>query len=149
MERGNLASGTCPRIGIIWEGAIAVCTDTKRFAKLAAKQRFNEGLSYWQPVELVVRKLLWLYHKKSVNLEVITFLPIEDGDFEAELGLWLDRQGIPVYGIMQTTPEWLARQIAYMPDLVKIYDPAPERWAMYGGKGEYLDKVEQLGAWNG
>lgn len=150
MKDGNLASGSCPRISIVWEGAVAICNDEKKFWKLAGKGRYAEALENWYPVELVARKIGWLYHRKSVNIEVISYISVKDkAEFQMELTYWLDRHGLPILGVTVTTPEIMSRQASFIPDLVKIYDPEPERWAMYGGKGEFLHRVEQIGAFNG
>jgi hypothetical protein len=150
VEKGNLASGSCPRIGIVWEGAVAICTDDKKFRKLCAKDRYPEALDQWVPVEMVARKLGWLFHKRSVNVTMITYLMTNDRDaFREAMAGWLSDHGLPFQEVINVSPEVMARTVAFMPDLVKIYDPEPGRWSMYGSKGEFLRKVEQIGAQHG
>ena len=90
----------------------------------------------------MVRQVLWLFHRKDVSTEIVTFL---HPDFATEVKYLLDVNDIPVHRVWATTPENLGRQIAYMPDLACVYDPEPERWLMYGGKGRFLTSATQLG----
>jgi hypothetical protein len=90
----------------------------------------------------MVRRILWLFHKKDVHIEIVTYLGDE---FAEALADWLDDEQVPVSRVWSTTPERLARGIAYMPDLHTVYDPEASRWLSYGSKGKYLTDVNQVG----
>lgn len=57
-----------------------------------------------------------------------------------------DQEELPVRHVWATRPELLARKIAYMADLARVYDPDASRWLTWGGKGSHLTDVNQLGA---
>ena len=90
----------------------------------------------------MVRRILWLFFKKNLNIEVVTYL---GDDFAEELAEWLDDEMVPVSRVWSTTPDALSRNIAYMPDLHTVYDPDPERWLAYGSKGRFISDINMLG----
>jgi hypothetical protein len=96
----------------------------------------------WKLYDLMVRRILWLFFKKNLNIEVVTYL---GDDFAEELAEWLDDEMVPVSRVWSTTPDALARNIAYMPDLHTVYDPDPERWLAYGSKGRFISDINMLG----
>lgn len=142
MQNGDLSNRVSPRVLLVFEGALGFCTDQKKFDKAIARKSWGRSVRFWELNELMVRKILWLFHKKDVRTEVVTFLPAQFAD---ELAEWLDEMDLPVHRVWSTTPEALGRQIAYMPDLACVYDPEPRRWLAYGAKGRFLTSVSQLG----
>lgn len=141
MLNGDLSNQVSARILLVFEGALGFCTDEKRFSKAASRGNWERAIGYWELNELMMRRILWLFHKKDVHTEVVTFLE-GFGDEIAEL---LETHDLPVHRVWSTTPEHLGRQIAYMPDLACVYDPEPQRWLMYGGKGRFLTSAAQVG----
>lgn len=142
MEHGDLSNKVSPRILLVFENALGFCTDRNKFEKTHKRQHWEKSFGYWQFNDLALRQILWLFHKKDVRTEVVTFL--SEG-FAGVLKTELDVLDIPIHRVWSTTPESLGRQIAYMPDLACVYDPDPSRWLMYGGKGRFLSAVTQLG----
>lgn len=143
VQNGDLSNKVSPRILLVFEGALGFCSNEKKFAKAAAKQDWERALSFWEFNELLIRQILWLFHRRDVNTEIVTFKP--EG-FATELRYRLDTMDIPVHRVWSTSPENLGRQIAYMPDLACVYDPEPERWLMYGSKGRLLSRATELGS---
>ena len=141
MKDGDLAAKVAPRILIVFEGAIAFCNDSDKYAKLVGRRRFHRAMGYWELNDIVVRRLLWLYWQKDVNIEVVTYL---GEDMVPEVDEFIG-ETIPCHRVWGTTPEDLGRKIAYMPDLACVYDPEPSRWLMYGSKGRFLDSVTRIG----
>jgi hypothetical protein len=142
LQNGDLSSHVAPKLLLVYEGALGFCTDTKKYDKAASRHQWEKAWQHWELNELMVRQILWLFHKKDVRTEVVTFL---HRDFATELRHQLDEMDLPVHRVWSTTPESLGRQIAYMPDLACVYDPEPERWLMYGGKGRLITSALQLG----
>jgi len=143
MDKGDLSNKVSPRCLLVFEGALAFCTNEAKSSKLIAKRRDEKALKeYWVLNEHLCRRILWLFHKKDITFEVVTFLGQQ---FAVELRYWLDSLDIPVHRVWATTPAALGRNIAYMPDLAFVYDPEPERWLMYGTKGVFLSDVNQVG----
>lgn len=144
MEKGDLSNKVSPRILLVFEGALGFCRNETKAARLYRKGRHQQALNeYWLLNETMVHRILWLFHKKDITFEVVTFLGHE---FAVELKYWLDSLDIPVHRVWETTPTNLGRSIAYMPDLSYVYDPDPERWLMYGAKGVFLQDVNQIGS---
>lgn len=142
MINGDLSNKVAPRLLLIFEGALGFCTDRPKFDKAVKKKHFDEAVGYWERNEFCCRKILHLYHKRDVNFEVVTFL---GEGFAAELTYWIGNLDLPIHRVWSTTPENLARNIAYMPDLACVYDPEPSRFMAYGAKGRYLSDINQIG----
>ena len=143
MQNGDLSNQVSARVLIVFEGALGFCTDEKKFKKAADRGNWERAAECWELNELMVRRILWLFYHKDVHTEVVTFLPSGFADELAEL--LEDKYDLPVHRVWASTPELLGRQIAYMPDLARVYDPEPQRWLMYGGKGRFLTSVSQVG----
>lgn len=142
MEHGDLSNKVSPRVLLVFENAVGFCIDRTQFEKELKRKHWDRALSYWDFNELMLRQILWLFHKKDVRTEVVTFLP---AGFADVLMLGFDKIDLPIHRVWSTTPENLGRQIAYMPDLACVYDPEPARWLMYGSKGRFLTHAGQLG----
>lgn len=143
MKDGDLSNKVAPRLLLVFEGALGFCNDDRKYRKLAGKGKWENALEYWVINPLMANRILWLYFKKDVNTEVVTFISEEFAD---ELTTRLDVEGIPIHRVWYTTPAALARRIAYMPDLAAVYDPEPTRWLTYGSKGVYITDTNQLGS---
>ena len=141
MRDGDLSNRVTPRVLIVFEGAIGVLLDEKKFGKYMRKAKYAKAMQCWGLNDIIVRRLLWLYWQKDITIEVVTFL---GNEFCQELNTWLN-DTIVCHRIWATDPYDLGRKIAYMNDLACIYDPEPERWLMYGAKGRFLDSVTRIG----
>ena len=142
MLNGDLSNKISPRILLIFEGAVGICLDKGKHDKLMKQGRWAGAVAQWTWNEPVIRRILWLFHKKDITFELVTFI----GEFFAEeLEQAAGEDDIPFHRVWWTTPERLGRSIAYMPDLSCVYDPEPTRWLMYGSKGKFLTDVNQIG----
>lgn len=142
MLHGDLSNRVSPRIVLVFESALGFCSDDRKFARHWGHGRWDKAAQFWDLNELCARRLLWLYHKRDLNIEVVTFLgPQEWADAINEELL----SELPLHRVWATTAVDLGRKIAYMPDLAMVYDPDPARWLMYGGKGRFLTSVHQIG----
>ncbi len=142
MERGDLSNKVSPRILLIFENALGFCTDKNKHDKAIKKKNWDRAVALWDFNEIMVRQILWLFHKKDVRTELVTFYP---PDFADGLKIALDFMDLPIHRVWSSTPESLSRAIAYMPDLACVYDPEPTRWLTYGSKGRFLSSATQLG----
>jgi hypothetical protein len=132
MKNGDLSNRVSARILLVAEGALIYQVNKKG-------KRFRDR---WALHDLMMRQILWLFHKKDINVEVVTYLGDE---FAENLAEWLDDEMVPVSRVWSTSPATLARNIAYMPDLACVYDPDPERWLTYGSFGRYITDATQVG----
>jgi hypothetical protein len=142
MKYGDLSSRISPRLLLVAEGALIGLADDKQYDKWVARNRWDKAMDCWFINEMMARQILYLYWKKDINIELVTFVSEE---FCRELRQRMDREQLPVSNVWYTTPTLLARRIAYMPDLAYVYDPDPDRWLLYGSKGRYIQKETQLG----
>jgi hypothetical protein len=142
VQNGDLSNKMSPKVLLVFEGALGFCTDPKKFDKAMVRGNWERAVGYWELNELMMRRILWLFHRKDVRTEVVTFY---SPGFADEVATRLEAADLPVHRVWSTSPGHLGRQIAYMPDLACVYDPEPQRWLMYGGKGRLLTSFTQLG----
>jgi hypothetical protein len=143
MRDGDLSNKVTPRLALVFEGALAFCTDQVKYEKAISKSKWEDAIKYWVLNDLAARKILWLNYQRDVSMEVVTFL---GGDlFASEISIWLDDEDLPIHRVYYTTPGQLGRMVSYRPDLACVYDTEASRWVMYGQKGRYLTSVDQIG----
>jgi hypothetical protein len=133
MKNNDLSNSVSPRIVLVAENALIYQRE---------KSKKGRPVSGWVLYDDMVKRILWLFHKKDVHIEVVTYL---GDDFAEALAEWLDDEMVPVSRVWSTTPGALARNIAYMPDLACVYDPDPSRWLSYGSFGRFINDINQLG----
>ena len=139
----DLSNKPAPKVLLVFEGAVGFCTDSKRFERMMKKEKWAPAMECWQPNELMIRRILYLFHKKNITFEVVTFLPDR---FAAHLREWLDDLDVPIHRVWSSTPDKLARALSYMPDVLHVYDPDPSRFMRYGSKGSWLQDINQIAA---
>lgn len=144
MEHGNLSSVVAPRIVIVFEGAIGWLHDSKnkKYQKLLKKKQWDQAIKFWQLNDSMLDKIWNLYYHKSVNIEVCTWLGKEMAEAIRNL---LDENNIPVRDVWASEPARLSRELAYMPDVVTVYDPDPDHVFTFGSKGKLLRSVNEIG----
>jgi hypothetical protein len=143
MRNGDISNQVTPRIVLVFEGALGFVFDEKLWQKVRKNGKYYKIRECWGLNELMVHRILWLFHKKDLQIDIVTFL---GDDFAAELTEWLEDEGVTVSDVWSSTVTQLARSIVYMPDLALVYDPEPTRWLTYGSKGMFISDVNQLGA---
>jgi hypothetical protein len=144
MQKGDLSNEVIPRILLVFENAVGWLPDAniKAHAKARAKQHWEDAVACWDLNELMLRKIWDVTFRKSITVEVVTFL---GAGFADCLAARLDEEDVPVHRVWATTPAQLARKITFMPDVAKIYDPDEAHVFTYGAKGCVLTDVHQLG----
>lgn len=144
MQHGDLSNVVTPRIVIVFEGAVGFLMNEydKKYLKALKRERWWEAISYWKLNNQMLGRLWYLFAKKSVTLDVCTWMG--EGMAEAIADL-LNDNNIPVQSVWASTPDRLARELAYIPDISLIYDPDPDHVFTFGGKGRLLTDVNQIG----
>lgn len=147
MRNGDLSNEVVPKILLVFEGALGMIlqSDRRKFDRYIAKGRWQEAVALWHINPKMALKIWDVTRRLSMNLEIVTFQgPVEFGR-ELEIRLQ-DEEDLPVSRVWATTVTLLSRKIAYMPDLMRIYDPNPERQLTWGGKGQIITTEDQLGS---
>lgn len=144
MQKGDLSHDIVPRILLVFEGAVAFLPDDKRkaFDKAYRKQRWTDALALWELNELMLRKIWDITFRKSLTVELVTFLGQGMADV---LAARMDEEDMPIARVWATTPGQLSRRLAYMPNVSVVYDPDENHVFTYGSKGKVITDVNQLG----
>lgn len=133
-----------PKILVVFENVIGYLPpeDEKSFKRAAEKGNWVKAAGYWRLLEPALRKLIDMTMRQHLNVEAVSFSAYPDlaGEFEEKLS----DAGVPV-PVWHSSPEWLARKIAVMPDVSVLYDPEPARQLLYGKKGRLLTNVNEMG----
>lgn len=144
MQRGDLSNVSAPSIVIVFEEAIGRVPEEllMKFQKEIAKNRWYSAVDYYALNEPMLRKMMDLAWRQNINIRIVTWTHPDAVQAIQEI---MDEENVPVREVFYTTPERLARELAYRPDIIKIYDPDPAHRFTYGGKGEILTDYNQLG----
>lgn len=145
MQGGDIAIPVSQRILIIFDGFVAKPPSKpkeKAQYKLAVRlHNWRRAFDLWSIHPLGVAHLNDLHYRWSLRFDLVTWQPMQ---FAAEIERWVEAMNIPVAHVHYSTPEKLAREIAYMPDVVKVFDPDPSHRWRYGSRGRVVESVEQF-----
>lgn len=144
MKHGDLSNEVIPRIVIVFEGALGFIMDEndRGYRKLVKKEKWDEAIKYWKLNQSALGKIWYLFAKKSVVVDVCTWMPEGMANAIADE---LDANHIPVQSVWSSRPDILARELAYLPDIALIYDPDEDHVFSYGRKGRLLRDVNEIG----
>jgi hypothetical protein len=147
MERGNLSNVVMPRLLIVFEGAIGTLPgeSVKAAEKLARKGKWGEVAGMYVLDKLIMAQMLRVVRNFGMNLDIVTWLGY---DMAQEVERRMDEENIPVHGVFTSTPDMLARELAYMPDVAWVYDPDPSHVFTFGRRGVLLKSAAQIGRGN-
>lgn len=146
MLKGDISNAVQPRLLLVFEGALGHIEGdaVQEFNTLATRGKWREAWDLWTLHELMMGKIWNVTQKQFIQTSVVTFVhdsPLAGAGLQAVL----DSHGLPVSEVLAMTPQRLAREVAFMPDVARIYDANPESWAMYGRKGVALTNVNDYG----
>lgn len=148
MERNDLSSRPVPKIALVFEGALAWVPPGDKKKQRAYERALSRGrwkeladlFEFNQKMELV----LWdRAYKMSMQIDVITYLGPQE--FADEVARRIGEEELPVHSVWATTPQKLGRQLSYMRDLARVYDPWPDNALMYGTRGKLITDPNQFG----
>lgn len=144
MQHGDLSNVVTPRLVVVFEGAVGFLMDEydKKYQKALKKEKWWEAIAYWKLNDKMLGRLWYLFAKKSVVIDICTWMG--DG-MAAAIEDVLNFSNVPVQSVWASTPDILARSLAYTPDIALVYDPDPDHVFTYGGKGRLLTDVNQIG----
>lgn len=145
MRGGDLANEVVPRLGLVFEDALAFTIDRGGFEKDMKRKRYADAIDRWDINPMMAHKIWDVYKRLNWRVDVITFLDEREvfGDFL--FGRLSDLEELPIAHVIATTPDKLARKLEYIPDLARIYDPDKTRTLRWGTKGRHITDVNQLG----
>lgn len=144
MKGGDLDNAVVPRIILVFEGALGFLPDSavKDYEKAVKKQRWDDAIALWEFDEHMMRKIWDLTYRKSVTVEIVTFI---SQPFADVLAARLDEEDMPIRRVWYSTPARLSRQLAHMIDVSTVYDPDETHMFTYGAKGRVINDPNQLG----
>lgn len=146
MLNGDLSSKVTPRVLLVFEGALGFIDGNRirTFDEYASHGDWHEAWCQWEINKLLARKIWDVEFRQGIRFTLVTYI-WDTEECAAGLEELMDDLNLPVQGVIATEPEKLSREIAYMPDVVRIYDGNRETSGMYGAKGVYLKDWMELG----
>jgi hypothetical protein len=135
VQGGDISNQVLPRIGIVWEGLLALRPKSFTAFTASRRNRWKKIVDGHEPNRLALSSLTRLHHRGTYGVDAITFMPegaaphIED---------WLSEHQVLV-NLIVTTPDDLAKDLVYWPHVLKVYDPDPNHSLRYGGKGRHAN----------
>jgi hypothetical protein len=147
MKNGDISNVVQPRLGLVFEGALGHISKegVPVFNQWATEGDWQSAWQCWNLDRWMSRKMWDVVQRQGINVNVVTYIGYGEEGSRQGLQDLLDDNHLPVSDVLVTTAELLSREIAYMPDLVRIYDANPDTAFMYGHKGFYLTDWQQFG----
>lgn len=144
MKHGDLSNKTAPKLVVVFEGAVAILPheNEKHFEKFVKKNDWWSAINCYELQDLMMRKLLDLTYRENFNVIMMTWMGKEAAE---AIDALMDEENIPVHQVSYSTPERLARDLSYNPDIIAVYDPDRDHQMTYGAKGVYLVDPFQIG----
>lgn len=138
MEGGDISNDIAPRMIFVFEGVIGELPGPMAAAreKAALKaHRWGAAVKCWQ-ISDRADMLLWdVAWRWNYRFSVVTYRP---AGFAGALELRLNEENLPFSTVWATTPETMAKRMAFMPDVSHVFDSDPARLFTYGDRGHYL-----------
>jgi hypothetical protein len=145
MLNGNLSNAVVPRLVLVFEGALGFLPEEKvqEYNLLGTIGKWGDAVACWDFRDLMCRKIWDVTYRLSFQLEVVTY--VGPKEFADALQARFDEESLPVSRTVASTPERMARRLAYAPDIAMVYDANRQHAFTYGSKGRYLRSVHELG----
>ncbi len=144
MIKGNLSNSPTPKLLLVFEGGLASLSpeEEQAFEKLCRRGKWDQAIRRYKINDLMAKKIMWLLWYKNTRIDLVTFL---GDDLAGEIKDYVDDENVPCTNVYSSTPERLARKIAFMPEVFAVYDPNPDHALTYGRKGRVLRGPVDLG----
>ena len=144
MQHGDLSSKPVPRHVVVFENAIGYLPDDQRaqWRRLSKAGRWDDVARLFVLDQMMLRAINDMTHRHSAQVDVVTYCG--PAAFARALERLFDREHVPVRIVFASTPERMARRIAYEADIVSVYDGNEGHALVYGPKGRYLQHHRQL-----
>jgi hypothetical protein len=145
VRSNDLSSDPVARIALVADGALCWPPDDrlKDWDRVINRGHWKEAaemLEFNERMCTVIWDRSW---RCNMIIDVITYLGPDQ--WAAALADRIGAEELPVHKVWATTPTLLGRKLAFMYDLVRVYDPYPEHQLMFGQKGRLITNVNQLG----
>ena len=143
MRGGDISNEVTPRLLFVYEDVLAKQVRTPVAPRRFMKRRANWHLliSTYEVDQLLAARLWMVVGRLGVRFDAVTFLPAEAVPHIRE---HLESENIPVAHVRSyDSPQALADALAYMPDVIGVYD-LPARAVAYGGKGQDIGQLDRL-----
>lgn len=147
MKGNDLSSVVVPRVILVFEGALGFIPEDKTlvFNTEASRGDWHRAWQCWDINDMMARKIWDVVIRKSLQIEIVTY--VGDGSDECLAGLenLIDEHNIPASVSMEADAQTMARELAYRPDVIQIYDANTETAFAYGRRGVLLKNVSMFG----
>jgi hypothetical protein len=139
MQGGDISAEVPPRILVVFEGLIGLLPGRKaeaQFALYRRTHRYAKAAALFELNDAAVRRIWDMTWRHRHAVDAVTFLGEE---FAEPLRDVMDREQVPIGHLTVTEPHLLARELAYRPDIVAVYDANPANALTYGAKGRHTN----------
>lgn len=149
MIKGDISNAVVPCVLIVFEGALGFIDNDQvdEFNRLVASGDWKSAWECWEMSDMLMRKIWDVTIRQGLTVGIVTLIPPRKmcDDAAEALAEVLDDYRLPVNRVLARTPEEFARDIAYMPDVARVYDANQSTAGMWGSRGEYLRSVHRIG----
>lgn len=130
-----------------FEGALGFIPKDKTlvFNTEASRGDWHRAWQCWDIHDLMARKIWDVVTRKSLQIEIVTYVGDGSDDCREGMEYLIDEHNIPASVSMEADAQTMARELSYRPDVIRIYDASPETAFAYGRKGVLLKDINMFG----
>lgn len=103
----------------------------------ASLPRWRQEIDTWVTQPFTVKRMTDMYWRMQERFDVVTFLDLPPVAAQA-IQDYLDDRSIPVGRVLRYSPDTLARNLAFMPDVTGVVHALPQAQAKFGPRGWYI-----------
>lgn len=140
MQKGDISNFSPQRFLFVFEGLVATLEPVA-----AKKEAFHRRLHRWDSavrcwgVNDTALSYLWdLAWRHHVAVDVATFLP-----YPIQVERYLEQEAVPYAHLLHfDSPDALAKRLAWMPQVHRVYYCEPPRRFVFGDRGMYVPDMQ-------
>jgi hypothetical protein len=143
VQGGDISNEAGPRIVIVLDDLLLrVPKESRRAERLWVRAKKWKRAAATHVLDADVHKYMWdLIWRSNLSVDLSTF---KSEVYAEAIRDRLDSLGVSFGNLMVTTPEALARQMAFLPHVVRVYYAVPERDFMFGDRGVRVRQAKDI-----
>lgn len=140
MLGNDISNEIAPRFMFQWEGLLARYIEPEGYDRLVHTLGRRNGKIAYQINQYefdgkMVAHLWDIQWRSRYSIDIVSFLdPLAEDAIQKRL----DDARIPYANLIMTTPDRLARELAYMPHIFAVYFADPKLSLTFGGRGRHV-----------
>jgi hypothetical protein len=140
VRGGDIEAFVALRFVFVFDGLLAKLPDSRKklYKGYLIAHQWKRAFCLWDINRMGLAHLRDVYWRHDFRIDVVTWQPPEIAEL---IGGFFDESNIPVTHTSAFEPEHFERELAYMPDVVKVFHGDQSMPFRFGGKGRLVSSL--------